>query len=209
MAIRFGEFQLDREARQLKRTGQPVVMSPKAFDLLRILVDARPRVVAKEEIIDQLWPDVIVEEANVRNLIAEVRHALEDDDRQPRFVRTAHRVGYAFFGEARDETQSAARLLDAERAHTLNTGVNLLGRDLDCSVLLESTGVSRHHARITITDESALLEDAGSKNGTWLNGQRIDSAVPLKDGDLIRIGIVNLRFRSGRAHDSTATIDIT
>jgi len=212
VAIRFGEFLLDREARQLKRAAQPVDVSPKAFDLLRVLVDARPRVVPKEEIIDQIWPDVVVEEANVRNLIAEIRQALEDDDRQPRFVRTAHRVGYAFLGEAFDEAlpagRPAARLLDAERAHILNTGINLLGRELDCSVLMEATGVSRHHARITITGETAVLEDTGSKNGTWLNGQRIESAVQLKDGDLIRIGIVSLRFRSATAYDPTATIDV-
>lgn len=211
MAIRFGEFLFDREARQLTRAGQAVVVSPKAFDLLWVLIDARPRVVPKDEIIDHLWPDVVVEEANVRNLVGEIRHALGDDDLQPRYIRTVHRTGYSFLAEAFDDHsrpgRPAALLLDTDRAHILIGGANLVGRDLDCAVVLETTGVSRHHAQITITGETAIIEDAGSKNGTWVNGHRIESALQLNDGDVIRIGIASLRFRSRDAADSTATVD--
>src|SRR4051794_6777170 len=96
MAIRFDEFVLDAGTRQLTLRGDAIPLSPKALQLLQVLIDESPRVVSKEEIIERLWPDVTVEEANVRNLIAEVRPALSDDDRAPKYIRTAHRFGYAF-----------------------------------------------------------------------------------------------------------------
>ena len=93
---RFGEFVLDSETRQLLRACQPRHVSPKAFHLLEVLVSSRPRVFSKRELQDLLWPDTTVVEANLPNLVAEVRAALEDDPQQPRYVRTVHRYGYGF-----------------------------------------------------------------------------------------------------------------
>src|SRR6266576_1343157 len=93
---RFGEFVLDSETRQLLRASQPRHVSPKAFHLLEALVSSRPRVWSKRELQDLLWPDTTVVEANLPNLVAEVRSALEDDPQQSRFVRTVHRYGYGF-----------------------------------------------------------------------------------------------------------------
>ena len=93
---RFGEFVLDSETRQLLRACEPRHVSPKAFHLLEVLVSSRPRVWSKRELQDLLWPDTTVVEANLPNLVAEVRAALEDDSQQPRYVRTVHRYGYGF-----------------------------------------------------------------------------------------------------------------
>src|SRR4029077_13965470 len=79
---RFGEFVLDSETRQLLRASQPRHVSPKAFHLLEVLVSSRPRVWSKRELQDLLWPDTTVVEANLPNLVAEVRSALEDDPQQ-------------------------------------------------------------------------------------------------------------------------------
>jgi predicted ATPase/DNA-binding winged helix-turn-helix (wHTH) protein len=95
---RFGEFVLDSETRQLLRACQPRHVSPKAFHLLEVLVSSRPRVWSKRELQDLLWPDTSVVEANLPNLVAEVRAALEDNPQQPRYVRTVHRYGYGFMG---------------------------------------------------------------------------------------------------------------
>jgi DNA-binding winged helix-turn-helix (wHTH) protein len=209
MATRFGEVLFDRESRRLTRSGNAVLLSPKAFDLLALLIDARPNVVPKDKIIDHLWPDVVVEEANVRNLVAEVRGAIGDDDRAPRFIRTVHRIGYAFVATAFEQTVGpAGRLIEAERTHFLFNGVNVLGRDIDCSVMLDATGVSRHHARITIDGNRVVLEDTASKNGTWVNSRRIAEPVELHDGDTIGIGVAQLRFRSTNAGDSTSSIEM-
>ena len=163
-SIRFAEFELDAGTRQLLRRGAPVEISPKALQLLQTLIAASPSVVTKEQIVDTLWPDVVVEEANVRNLIAEVRAALGDEP----LIRTVHRVGYAFTGSKRE--RRIARLVDGLETHYLCDGANVIGRDPSCEVQLVTTGVSRRHARITIEPDRVTLEDLESKNGTWCNG---------------------------------------
>src|SRR4029450_2018776 len=70
----------------------------RAFDLLGILIASQPRVVSKSELLESLWPETFVVEGNLSNLVAEVRQALQDDPHNPRFVRTAHGLGYAFCG---------------------------------------------------------------------------------------------------------------
>jgi len=172
MAFRFGEFVLDADARQLRRGGKPIPLTPKLFALLMLLIDSRPRVLSKGDLMQRLWPDVIVEEANVRNLAAELRRALRDDDRNPRFIRTVHRVGYAFIADVVEDSpatqQTVAVLTGGDRTFFVPMGKTVLGRAADCAVYLDAHFVSRHHAAITIDAEDATIEDLGSKNGTWI-----------------------------------------
>src|SRR5258707_1069836 len=84
--ISFGPFTLDERARQLRRGTQPVHLSPKAFDLLALLVRRRPEAISKSEVHEQLWRDIFVADVNLAVLIAEIRTALDDDARHPRFV---------------------------------------------------------------------------------------------------------------------------
>src|SRR6185436_17127805 len=93
---RFGSFELDPAQRRLKRDGRDVHVTPKAFDLLTLLVDAAPRVVRKTEIHERLWPSTFVVDATLTGLVKELRRALDDRDSQAPLIRTAHRVGYAF-----------------------------------------------------------------------------------------------------------------
>ena len=73
MRVTFGDFLLDSAERQLLRGDTPEHLTGKAFQLLVLLVAERPKVVSKKEIYDTLWPDVFVQEANIKNLIAELR----------------------------------------------------------------------------------------------------------------------------------------
>jgi len=98
--IRFGPFTLDLDTRQLKREDREIRVAPKAFELLHMLVSQRPRALSKTELQNGLWPDTFVAEANLSNLVAEIRDALDDRARAPRFIRTVHGFGYAFCGEA-------------------------------------------------------------------------------------------------------------
>lgn len=200
--VRFGEFVFDSAARQLVRNDAPVHLTPKAFELLQVLVEERPRAMRKEELRERLWPDVIVEEANLKNLIAEIRSALG-----PQAIRTVHRFGYAFTVEEEPESTTAARLIQGDRVHHLKPGENLVGREPDCSVVLDFTGVSRHHAKIRVLGDQFVLEDLGSKNGTWRNDQRVNGSMTLQDGDRIRFGGLPLTFRSTGRTDSTATVN--
>ena len=192
MQVRFGEFVFDSSSRELTRRGEPVHLAPKAFDLLQILIEERPRAVRKEQLRDRLWPDVVVDEANLKNLVGEIRSAFGPE----KVIRTVPRYGYAFAGGGDAPAPTTARLIEGDRVHRLEWGVNVIGRDDDCAVVLDFTGVSRRHARITVGHGRFVLEDLGSKNGTWKNETRVRQAVDLRDGDRIRLGGVSLTFRS-------------
>jgi pSer/pThr/pTyr-binding forkhead associated (FHA) protein len=81
------------------------------------------------------------------------------------------------------------------RAYTLGGTGAFIGRGEDCAVMLMGDGtVSRRHALIRNDGRQITVEDAGSTHGTYLGGQRITSAVPLRRGDIIQIGQTLLRF---------------
>ena len=81
MQVPFGEFVLDLDSRELRRANEPVRLSPKAFQLLEILVTTRPRALSKADLQDRLWPDTFVVEKNLANLISEIRQALGESPR--------------------------------------------------------------------------------------------------------------------------------
>src|SRR4029450_9979213 len=107
MAVRFGPFVLDAETRQLRRDGREVHLTPKALELLDLLVRSRPRAVSKTAIQRRRWPDAPVGAGSLTVLMAELRTGLGDDSRHPAWIRTVIRFGYAFAGEATDDTPSA------------------------------------------------------------------------------------------------------
>lgn len=206
----------DSETRQLLRDGQPVTLSPKAFHLLEILIEHRPKALSKAQLHDRLWPNTFVVEANLSNLIGEVRRAFDDDRREPRFIRTVHRFGYAFVGEAgearpadrssADRSSIVCRVLWAGGSATLREGDQVIGRDPDAAVFLDSPRVSRRHAVLHLRNGEASLQDLGSKNGTSVSGRPVNGTAQLTDGDVIRIGVVELTFRLLRPQLPTETV---
>ncbi len=204
--IRFGEWAVDHDRRLVLRQGTAVHLSPKAFELLEILVEARPRVLTKTELLERLWPQTYVVEANLSNLVAEIRAALGDSSRKPRWVRTAHGLGYSFEAEVTSEAPEAVGfywLIHPEGRVALREGNHLIGRHPRSVVPIDSSTVSRTHARIVISGGEAVLRDLGSKNGTYLRGVRIREPAVLHDGDDIAIGEVVLTFRVPALRDPT------
>ena len=198
MTIEIGECRFDSLRREVRRGEERVHLSPKAFELLGLLVARRPRAVSKDELFGLLWPNTFVTEASLAGLVAEIRRELRDDAREPRFLRTVHGFGYAFsadgVAESRDEG-AVCRLIWGVREVALGAGENVLGRDASAAVFIDDATVSRHHARIVVDRSGARLEDLGSKNGTWVGGWRIGGPHPLVDRDEIRIGSVPMTFR--------------
>jgi DNA-binding winged helix-turn-helix (wHTH) protein len=214
MRIRFGNCVLDRGTRELRKRGRVVDLSPKAYRLLEVLLERRPEAVGKEELQDLLWPGVFVAEGNLARLINEVRKASGDDAGKPRFVRTVHGFGYAFSGPAEADTETQERgstpdvvykLVWDEREIALKEGENILGRDRDAVAWIDIPSVSRHHARIVISGTRATLEDLGSKNGTYVKGQRVTTPRPLRDGDSLLIGSAEMEFRQYQGGVPTRT----
>jgi DNA-binding winged helix-turn-helix (wHTH) protein len=217
LRVRFGEFVLDTDSRELLRAGARVHLQPKTFDLLALLVRARPKALGKQAIRGQLWADVVVGEASLTVAVAELRAALGDDAREPRFVRTVYGFGYAFAGEAeevgdsarggREAPGTAARVLWERKVIPLVAGENVLGRDEDVAVRIDAPGVSRRHACIRVDGSGATIEDLGSKNGTFVGDDRtpIGGPTPLPDEARFRLGRVLLVFRSSPERGSTRT----
>jgi DNA-binding winged helix-turn-helix (wHTH) protein len=212
MRVAFGDFVLDRGTRQLWRGQDERHLGPKAFELLELLLSQRPNVVARQRIRDRLWPDTFVSESTVATVVAELRAALGENPKRPRFLRTVHGVGFAFCGRATEAGTrppaprgTAYRLVLRDREVALRPGENLLGRVEDGAVWLESPTVSRRHARIVIAGGEVVLEDLESKNGTFLHERRIDTPTPLADGDVFRLGHVSMTLRAVRLDEATRT----
>lgn len=201
MPILFDRFTLDPEARRLLDAGREVHLSPKAFDVLETLIDRRPAVVTKSELQERVWPGTFVVDATLNVVIAEIRRVLQDDAAAPRFIRTVHRVGYAFCAEAGPPasrgTAPRARcwVTWSDRTVQLVEGENLIGRDPRCEVWVDASGVSRRHARLLVSGDVVTLEDLGSKNGTFVAGKALLSPRRLDDGDVILVGSTALKFR--------------
>jgi DNA-binding winged helix-turn-helix (wHTH) protein len=215
MRVSFADCVVDLERRQLFRRDRDVHVTPKAFDLLALLLGERPRAIAKTEIHDRLWPGTFVTESNLTTLVTELRAALGDSARSPRYVKTVPRFGYAFCASATEVVEPPPgrrrrvrhfTLSWADGQVALHDGENVIGREEDATAWIESASVSRRHARIVISEGTATLEDLGSKNGTTYRGQRITSPVVLTSDEVIVVGLVPLRFRSSQGAPSTRTV---
>ena len=209
MTVSFGDLTLDTDTRQIRRGAVEVHISPKAFELLTALVDARPRALSKADLHERLWPDTFVTESNLAGLVAEIRRAIGDDARTPRFVRTVQRFGYAFAGDVTIGSSTpvvavSCWLVYGDRQWTLPDGEHVLGRGQEPGAI-DSDTVSRRHARILVSTGQATIEDLQSKNGTFVRDEPVGACRALKDGDEIRLGSVRLTFRTAAAGPSTRT----
>ena len=208
----FGEFRLDVGARQLRRGADAVHLSPKAFDLLALLLEHRDRALSKQELHDALWPGIFVTDANLPSIMAELRRALDDPARSPRFVRTVHRFGYAFCGIASSGDSAplpaaSCWLVWRKQELPLRAGENLIGRDDGVEVRIDAPSVSRRHARLTVTHQTVSVEDLGSKNGTLVNDRPLDGPTTLADLDALTVGSVQLTVRIRRGAETTQTVE--
>lgn len=196
MRYELADTVLDTDARELVRGGERVHLSPKAYELLELLVAARPRAMSKQEIYDKLWPDTFVVEANLPVLIREIRSAIGDDAHE--VIRTVQRFGYSL-GEVGEDPLTHA-LVFGKRQHVLHRGENVIGRET-----FGATTVSRRHAIITIAGDAATLTDLNSKNGTWVNGKKLKGSTPLHDGAIVRFGSIETTYRRTSGESSTDT----
>jgi len=210
--LAFGDCVWDGSTRELFRTGKSVHLSPKAFQLLSILLEERPKAISKQDLQDRIWPESFVSEVNLPTLVTEVRDAVGDDARDPRFIRTVHGYGYAFHAEAVSlverpflRSRFVCKVQLGPEEITLEEGENFIGRSEDCCVWINALGVSRRHARIVVDGGEALLEDLESKNGTYRQDRRIERPEALADGDEIRIGPARMTFRRFSTGASTET----
>lgn len=205
--VTFGSFTLDADRRLLFEGEREVHLTPKAFELLRLLVNERPRALSKTEIHESLWPGTFVSDGTLARVVADLRAAMGGTGHDEGPVRTIHGFGYAFDADARveptvDESGAGPQVswtwfeTHDGRRFPLHEDTNALGRSATAEVCLDDSTVSRHHACISVTATGATIEDLGSRNGTLVNGASVTSPTPLRDGDEVKAGSVALRFRT-------------
>ena len=178
-----------------------------------MLIARRPHAVSKADIRKHLWPDTFVSESSLPSLVSEVREAIVDHRRKPGLLRTVHGFGYAFQSERGVPAAAAAVpaptapdawLLGSTAEVALRPGENILGREGE-GIVVKSSTVSRRHARLIVDVNGALLEDLGSKNGTFVNDRRVAGPMPIVDGDQVRIGSLLFTFRMAQGTETTET----
>ena len=208
MRLSFDRFVLDVDRRALLENGNPLHVAPKAFALLELLLREAPRALSQQEIADAVWPDTFVEIASVSSLVTELRALLGDRRRDAKYIRTVHGFGYAFCCPVlRSEGPSrAASLLFNGEEMPLYDGLNVLGRDPSAGLLIDHETVSRRHAAIVIRADSATLEDLGSKNGTFVDGDRLREPIALRDGATFILGDARVTFRRAGSVGTTVTV---
>jgi DNA-binding winged helix-turn-helix (wHTH) protein len=211
MRTSFGEFVLDWESREVLRSGVSVHLTPKAYGLLTYLAERQHRAVSKAELLEKLWPDVFVTEAALTTVVKELRHALDDSAAEPRYVRSVRGFGYAFSADAHpvpDPGDPAAfgheyRVVWMDREVALAPGANLLGRTHEAMVWVEDASVSRRHAILRVERDRVTVEDCGSRNGTFVEGERVDGPRRVAPGDKIWLGQACLQLVHYAAEQTT------
>jgi DNA-binding winged helix-turn-helix (wHTH) protein len=220
--VRFASFELDLKTGELHQDGVRVRLQEQPFQVLSLLVERAGDLVTRDELRTRLWPgSVFVDfDHGLNKAIAKLRQAIGDMAERPVFVETLERRGYRFLAPVVEVDPSAVRhstnppadrvtggmrLTWSGRAISLLSGSNLIGRDVAALVWIDSSDVSRRHAQVTVGADAAVIEDLNSKNGTFLNGQRLGAPTTLSDGDTIRIGPASLAFRSAAVPGPTLT----
>jgi DNA-binding winged helix-turn-helix (wHTH) protein len=191
---------IDVGARLVRREDIDIPLAPKAFELLLILVRNQPNAVSHEQLHAALWPGVHVSETSLAALITQLRKALGDTSDGGHVIRTLHRVGYAFIGEATVAAHAACvavpacRVMWRGQSFAVPPGESVIGRDRACAIHIDADSISRHHARLHVSESDVSIQDLGSKNGTWVEGGRIAGVVPLTGGMCFRLGSETVRL---------------
>ncbi len=176
------------------------------MDLLVFLATQAGQVVPKTRLMDEVWQTEFIAESALTRAVGELRRALGESARKPRYLETITKRGYRlmatveYLGEPPvvDPVKMAAlscAVMVGEREVLLEAGTNVIGRDPTATVRIDSTDVSRHHARIVVEGDGASIEDLDSKNGTSVWGRLITGPTRLRDGDRIGVCGVLLIFR--------------
>src|SRR5688572_20676763 len=97
--FRFGEFVLNSKSRVLSRDGETIPLTPRVFDTLLAFLSRPGETITKDELMNAIWPDSFVEEANLTQNVAVLRKALGENSREHRYIVTVPGAGYRFVPE--------------------------------------------------------------------------------------------------------------
>jgi len=213
--FRVGEWLVQPPLGRMVRGRVVVRLRPRAVELLVLLAERAGEVVTKRDIVDRVWSSGFVADNTVVHCVKDLRNALGDPSDAPRYLQTIPRRGYRMLEQARPLGEGeapagvdAARYELVARSWTafLVDGDNLIGRGGEAEILIDASRVSRHHALVVVSEGGVVIEDLGSKNGTFVNEVRIEAPAQLEDGDEVRLGDVHLKLRGRAAEGDGATV---
>ncbi len=209
-----GEWLVQPSLNRLTRGEVRVQLELKAMEVLVCLAVHGDRLVSRRELVDAVWRTEFIADNTLTHAIGELRKALGDDPRAPRYIETIPKRGYRLVAEVRRappapelprEAECACVVVFGGRCVPLADGEHLIGRAADAAIRVDSKRVSRYHARIAVSWGHAMLEDLCSKNGTFLGDRRVETPVELESGDRITVGPAELVFRVVGLAGSTET----
>jgi Tol biopolymer transport system component/DNA-binding winged helix-turn-helix (wHTH) protein len=168
----FGPFVLNPESRSLTKDGAPVTLTTKTLETLSVLVQNRGKVMSKDELLAALWPDTVVEEANLTQSISTLRKILGDSPKDHRYIVTLAGRGYQFVADVKVVTEESdvAEIAVAATAHQRRP--RLLWAGVTCLAVIAFAGFVWF-----------LLNARGSSSGTFPSRE-----IPLTS----KVGIVTL-----------------
>jgi Tol biopolymer transport system component/DNA-binding winged helix-turn-helix (wHTH) protein len=162
----FGEFTVDSDQRVVFRNGKPLPLTPKVFDTLAVLVENGGRIVRKEELMNRLWPDSFVEEANLTFNIQQLRKSLGDNARKPLYIETVARRGYRFIATL-EEISSDQPELTATDTQQITTLAPSPSADANQSTGVVAAGELSQPARALDSTVTAVRKATGQHKRIW------------------------------------------
>src|SRR5918993_4819556 len=129
----FKNFTLDLEKRVLLRDGDPVPLTPKAFDTLALLVRRSGRVVGKDELLEEIWADAFVEESTIAQNVFTLRKALGQNHTENQFIETVPKHGYRFIADVKavdGATNSRPENGRPRAAHNISVGEKISDEEI-------------------------------------------------------------------------------
>src|SRR5439155_11976921 len=159
----FGPFRLDVADRVLFRAGQSVTVTPKALELLLVLIQNRGRLLTKEALISRVWPDTFIEENNLAVHVSILRKALGGNNDETEYIKTSPKRGYSFVAEVREEAESERAVAKVRAIAVLpfkvissEAGDDYLGAGMSDAIITRLSQISE----IVVRPTSAVLKYA-------------------------------------------------
>ena len=168
--LRFDRFQFDRANQRLEDASGAIRLNPKAFEVLRVLIERPGQLVLKDQLLDEVWPDTHVADGVLKVCMAEIRKALGDSATAPRFIETVHRRGYRFVAKVTAADSADARrpaASAAERERTLSSP----GRREACQRAQAPVGLVGRGGEIELLEERLARALRGERQVVFVTGE--------------------------------------
>src|SRR4029453_821037 len=160
--LHFDRFRFDGANQRLEEPAGAIRLNPKAFEVLRVLIERPGQLVLKNQLLDEVWPDTHVADGVLKVCMAEIRKALGDSATAPRFIETVHRRGYRF----------VAKVSDADSAHAAAVGAERIGARAHALCPWPPGGLPTGHAPVGLVGRGGEIDLLEERLSRALSGER-------------------------------------